>query len=204
MKKKIVLVVGMSLCLTMVGCSSNSKDTDNTSKNETNVEESADKAEGEAEKEEESKKEEENKSEEQIYNMGDNIEFKDWGIVVTNMQIVESIAADYGVFEPNEEGNKYAQVFVTVTNNGKEADSFLPIVGYGDDINAKMIYGDGYEFSATNLLGYNADLHSTSINPLSSKEGEIAFEIPESVANASDEMFIQFKSGNDTVKVKIR
>lgn len=198
MKKKILLAVGISLCLTMVGCSSNEKSTKNASENKTEIEECTD------EVEDESKNEEEIKSEELIYNIGDSIELKDWRIVVTNMQIVESIAADYGAFNPNEEGNKYAQVFVTVTNNGKEADSFLPIVGYGDDINVKMIYGDGYEFTATNLLGYDAELHDSMINPLSSKDGEIAFEIPESVANASDEMFIQFKSGNDTVKVKIR
>ncbi len=198
MKKKILLAVGISLCLTMVGCSSNEKSTNNASENKTEIEESTD------EVEDESKNEEEIKSEELIYNIGDSIELKDWGIVVTNMQIVESIAADYGAFNPNEEENKYAQVFVTVTNNGKEADSFLPIVGYGDDINVKMIYGDGYEFTATNLLGYDAELHDSMINPLSSKDGEIAFEIPESVASATDEMFIQFKSGNDAVKVKIR
>lgn len=198
MKKKVLLAVGISLCLLTVGCSSNEKNADNSSENKTEIEESK------KEVEDESKNEEKNKPEEQVYNIGDSIELNDWGIVVTNMQVVESISASYGSFSPKDAGNRYAQIFVTVTNNGKEADNFLPSYGYGDDVNAKILYGDGYEFTATNLLGYDAELHDSMINPLSSKEGEIAFEIPESVANASDEMFIQFKSGNDTVKVKIR
>lgn len=129
---------------------------------------------------------------------------KDWEISVTSMQIVDSIAADYGQFSPDEEGSEYVQVFVTVNNNGKEADSFLPSFGIGDDVYAKMFYGDGYEFSASNLLAYSNDLHDSTIIPLSSKTGEIAFAVPELVATSADELLIQFNSGNDDVKFKLR
>ena len=104
----------------------------------------------------------------------------------------------------NEEGNKFIQVFVTVNNDGKQADRFLPSYSIGDDVNAKILYSDGYEFTATNLLGYSNDLHDSTINPLSSQTGEIAFEIPSTVAESTDELLIQFSSGNDTLKFKVR
>lgn len=139
-----------------------------------------------------------------LCNIGDTVKLKDWEISVTNMKIVKSIQADYGVFSPEEEDNKYVRVYAKIKNIGKEADRFCPSYGYGDDVNVKVLYGDGYEFVATNLLGYKKDLHDKTINPLSSKNGELAFEIPNNVANSKDELFIQFKSGDDSVKFKIR
>lgn len=48
---------------------------------------------------------------------------------------------------------KDQNVFVTATNNGKQAKRFLPTVGLRDDVKAKVVFGDGYEFVGTNLLG---------------------------------------------------
>lgn len=211
MKKRVMVFAVMFMCLSVVSACSggNSKTTDNNSA-DTTMEKDV-KAENEsdvakqASQTETAENNELNASEEDaVYNIGDSITLKDWEISVTSVQIVDSIAADYGQFSPNEEGNKYIQVFVTVNNNGKQADSFLPSFGMGDDVTAKVLYGDGYEFSASNLLGYSNEMHDSSINPLSSKSGEIAFDVPESVATSTDELIIEFISGNDTVKFKIR
>ena len=143
-------------------------------------------------------------SQETIYNIGESATLKDWEISVTDMKIVKSIAASYGSFSPNEKGNKYVQVFVTATNNGKQSERFLPTVGIGDDVNAKIFFGDGYEFSGTNLLGYDNDMHDSTVNPLSSQTGEIVFEVPKAVHKSKDELQIHFTAGNDIVKFKIR
>ncbi|MEZ3494759.1 MAG: DUF4352 domain-containing protein, partial [Lachnospiraceae bacterium] len=111
------------------------------------------------------------------YALGNSADLKDWSINVTDVKIVDSIAGSLGSFSPKEEGNTYVQVFVTVENTGKTADSFLPSFCIGDDVNAKVLYSDGYEFTASNLLGYTNDLHDSTINPLSSKTGEIVYEI---------------------------
>ncbi|MCI9447481.1 MAG: DUF4352 domain-containing protein [Lachnospiraceae bacterium] len=153
---------------------------------------------------EEADNEEEEQKEETVYNIGETAALNDWEITVTDMKIAESIAADYGSFSPNDEGNKYVQVFVTATNNGKQAEDFLPIVGMGDDVNAKVVFGDGYEFVSTNLLGYGNDMHGSKVNPLSSQSGEIAFEVPEAVHASEDELQIHFLAGNDVIKFKIR
>lgn len=154
--------------------------------------------------EDEAESQDEEQGEETVYNIGETATLNDWEITVTDMKIVESIAADYGSFTPNDEGNKYVQVFVTAKNNGKEAKDFLPIIGMGDDVNAKVVFGDGYEFVATNLLGYGNDMHGSKVNPLSSQSGEIAFEVPEAVHASEDELQIHFLSGNSVLKFKIR
>ena len=117
--------------------------------------------------------------------------------------MVDSIPDEYGTFSPDA-GNKYLVVSISVTNNGKTADTFLPSFGMGDDVQAKLLYGDGYEFSSTQLLGYSKSLHDQTLNPLSTKEGDIAFEIPDSVASATDEIVLQFKAGNNSLNIKVR
>ena len=138
------------------------------------------------------------------YNIGDAAVLKDWKITISNMQIQDSIDSDYGTFKPNDEGNKYLLISATAENTGKQAGKFMPSVGFGDDVGTKLLFGDGYEFTATNLLGYSNDMHDSTVNPLSSQSGEIAFEVPASVSDSSDPIFIQFSSGNDFVKIRVR
>lgn len=226
MKRKIVTLLLMcALSVNFSACGNNNTDSsaksetsENQNEDATNADESSEpenpeseesqedadnaKPEGEdAAPEEEPKPEE---SPETIYNIGDSALLKDWNINVTDAQTVDSISSGYIVFSPKEEGNKFLQVYVTVENKGKQADNFLPSFGLRDDVSAKVLYSDGYEFSATNLLGYDNELHDSSINPLSSQTGEIAFEIPSTVADSADELLIEFSSGNDKIKFKIR
>ena len=201
MKKKLLaILLAGALSASFIACGNGNKDTDtkpetSESSTESTTDEDSELTENESQPEE---------SPETIYETGNSASLKDWTINVTDAQIVDSIAADYGSFEPKEEGNKFIQVFVTVNNDGKQADRFLPSYSIGDDVNAKILYSDGYEFTATNLLGYSNDLHDSTINTLSSQTGEIAFEIPSTVAESTDELLIQFSSGNDTLKFKVR
>ena len=184
------------------GTASSSKGED-TQKETTEADQEKEDAESEAPEEtEEESAESEEEAEETIYNIGDSASLKDWEISVTDMQIVESISAAYGSFSPDE--GKYIQVFVTVVNNGKQADSFLPSIGMGDDVGAKIFFGDGYEFSSTYLLGYENEMHDSTLNPLSSKSGEIIFKVPEAVSDSEDELLMHFISGSDTLVFKIR
>ena len=216
MKKKVLILLCAVACLSVTACGE-SKGSSTEAKNDTQVAQESSANTQEVETEEQKENENSGQSAIQepeaqetptqdtvIYNIGDSAQLKDWQVAVTDFKIVESIAEDYGEFRPDTEGNRYAQVFVTATNNGKQLMNFLPSFGYGDDVSAKLLYGDGYEFSATNLMGYSNEMHDASINPLSSQSGEIAFEIPESVVNSTDEILIQFSSGNDKIQFKVR
>ena len=208
MKKKLLVVFGVLLAFSIAACGGNSDaaNKENASVEAENTEEApADDAETSEITDDSVETETESaEAEEVVYNIGEVAQLKDWEITITDIQIVDSIAADYGSFNPNEEGNKYVQVFATVENKGKQAGSFLPSFGFGDDVSAKLLFGDGYEFVASQLLGYSNDLHDSTVNPLSSQTGEIAFEIPETVASSTDELIISFISGNDVVNFKLR
>lgn len=139
-----------------------------------------------------------------VLSIGDEGSLKDWTIIVTNAEVTDSIKEnDYYGFSP-EEGNKYLAIDITATNNGKNAATFLPSYGLGDDISAKVLYQGDYEFSATNLLGYSKSIFDTSINPLSTKSGMVAFELPDSVASADEELILVISAGKTNLQFKVR
>lgn len=204
MKKNKFILVGLLITLpfTIIACENNitEKISSEISKQSSTINENI-----KSEKEDKSKQKKKKKSKKEApLKMGKSGTLKDWEISVTDMQIVDAVSDDLMNFAPDEDGDKYAQVFVTVNNSGKNAGTFLPSYGLGDAVGAKIIYGDGYEFSSTILLGYKNELHDSTINPLSSKTGEIVFSIPDLVANETDEMILEFSSGNKTLKFKIR
>lgn len=136
--------------------------------------------------------------------LGESGTLVDWEITVTNMDLLDSIANTYGSFNADA-GNKFLVVSITVKNNGKTADSFLPSFSFGDDVIAKILYSDGYEFSATQLLAYDKDLHDKTLNPLSSADGEIAFQVPDVVSDSIDEaLILHFSSGKNNLDFKLR
>ena len=135
--------------------------------------------------------------------MGQTATIDCWDITVSQMQILDAVSNGYGQFEPGE-GNKYLLISLSAANNGKESASFLPSFSMSDDITAKLIYGDGYEFDQTNLIGYDRSMLDCVINPLSSAEGDIAFEIPNTVAESTDKMILEFSCGNDKLDFVLR
>lgn len=139
-----------------------------------------------------------------FYKIGDSAVLKDWTITITDAKIVDSISLNYGSYSPEEDGDKYLQLFVSVENNGKQSAQFLPPISVGNSVSTKLIYNNEYEFSSTNLLGYQNDLHTSTVNPLSSRTGEIIFEVSPAVAEGTEELFVEFISGTNSIKIKIR
>lgn len=197
MKKTKLIVVTAAVSCVLMACAESSTPTTTTSASTEAVTESI----AETTAEESTDVEKETASE--TVPMGQTAPLNNWNITVSNMKILESIDDGYGSFIPDE-GNKYLLVTATAENTGKEADTFLPSFGLNDDVSAKVLYGDGYEFSLTQLLGYSKDLINSTINPLSSKEGDIAFELPNSVADSTEPLIIEFSSGNNNVDFALR
>jgi hypothetical protein len=196
MKKKLLLPVLFAVVLSASACGSKtsapkteSTTTETTVAETTTIEETTTVPETEAAS--------------QTIPMGQATKMGEWNITVNNMQIVENIPDGYGKFTPDA-GNKYLLVTMSVSNEGKQANSFLPSFSMGDNIDAKIVYGDGYEFTKTNLLGYSKSLLDSTINPLSSKDGDIAFVIPDSVASATDPIVLEISNGNEKFNFALR
>ena len=139
-----------------------------------------------------------------VVDIGTKSSLGDWNITIDSFEWTDSIAADYaGSFKPDD-GNQFAVVHTTVYNAGKSADIFLPSYSSGADVKTKVLYGDGYEFSSSSLLGYSRDLHDTHVNPLSTTSGVIVFEIPNSVVDDSGDLFIEFSASDCAVRYQLR
>ena len=137
--------------------------------------------------------------------MGNEATLGDWSITVTSIEFRSEVQDSIGfrTFTPDE-GNQYAVVSVNVTNNGTSADSFLPSYGFHDDVSASIVYDENYQYSSSLLLAHRDDIHNTTLNPLTSKSGFIAFQLPNSVINSEESLKVIFSAGGDDVKWKLR
>lgn len=142
--------------------------------------------------------------ENELLGLNEESTLKDWSITVTNVEFLDKIPqSQYTSFQAKE-GNKYFKINCTVTNNGTDSNTFLPSVTLGSSVTAKVLYQNDYEYSPSNLLGNQDDLHDTTLNPLSSKEGIIVFEIPDSVVSSDEELILVLKAGRNEIKYKVR
>lgn len=213
MKKKLLVITSFAVMVTLVGCSSSTSQ-DNSAEIESlksqieslqaendELKESLETSEADTESE---TSEAQDSSSDTVLALNEEAILGDWAITVTNVEVTDYIKEnDYLGFTP-EDGNKYLTVEISVTNNGKNAARFLPSFGMGDDIAAKILYQNDYEFSASNLLGYSNELHDSTINPLSSKTGVVAFEIPDTVASSEDELLLVISAGRNNLQIKVR
>lgn len=197
MKKKLFVPVLCAVALSATACGSNAS----SEKAETTTTEATTAAETTTAEETTTAPETEAAAE--TVPIGQAAKIGEWSVTVSNMQILDNIADGYGSFSPDA-GNKFLLVTMTVSNEGKQADSFLPSFSMGEDTSAKVMYGDGYEFTQTNLLGYSKSMIDSTINPLSSKEGDIAFEIPDSVASATDPIILEISGGKEKINFSLR
>lgn len=139
-----------------------------------------------------------------LHALNEECTLNDWSITASKMEIMDKIdSGNFMSFTP-EGGNKYLVIDLSFSNNGTSAQSFLPTFAMGDAISAKVIYQGSYEFTALNLLGYDKDIHDTTVNPLSSKNGVVAFEIPDKVADSEEELILDISAGSDELKIKLR
>ena len=124
----------------------------------------------------------------------------DWKIKVTKISVKKKIENDtYRVYKPDK-GESFIVVNLSVKNNGKEETTFLPRIGYKDQmISAKLIYKDEYEYMPIQLLSYDKDIVEKKVKPLATKKGIIVFEVPNKVAKKIKS--IQFKIGLQNEKL---
>lgn len=141
---------------------------------------------------------------EKLININEEGSIGDWTVIITNVEITDKISENSVVGFKPADGNKYLKIDCTVTNNGTDAHTFLPVVATKNDTSAKILYQSEFEYSASTLLGSSNDIHSTGVNPLSTKSGIVVFEIPDSVAESSEELILVISAGNDKIKFKVR
>lgn len=134
--------------------------------------------------------------------VGDTVMLGDWEITLLGCEITEKVSVNQYLSFKADDGNKYVIVTLTVKNTATTADSFLPSFSMGNDVSAKLLYQGEYEFSASNLLGHSDELHDKTLNPLSTAEGLIAFEVADEAA-VLEELELELSQGKESVTYRL-
>lgn len=139
------------------------------------------------------------------YALGETATLGDWSITASACDFKDKIvdSSGYGEFTPDE-GNKFIAITAAITNNGKQSGTFLPSFATNEDVTAIINYNDGYEYQLTNLIGLDTTLVDATMNPLTSKEGIIAFEAPNSVITGTESLVLTFSSGEQSASFSLR
>lgn len=122
----------------------------------------------------------------------------DWKIGANKASVKKKIInGKYHYFEAKK-GNTFVIVSLSVRNNGKKAETFLPRVGYENTmIQAILYYKDEYEYLPSELISYDKDLCGTSVQPLNTEKGIIAFEVPKKVAKSKKKLKLKIGTKNE-------
>lgn len=189
--KKTLLLLGACLCLTITGCSAK-----NLSKTVKNVAENIPSSSDDATPTPAVSATPAPKA--KSLKLGQKGTTGDWKISVKKAEKKAQIKnGAYRVFKP-QKGDQFICITATVRNNGKKKETFLPKIGYkGKMLTATLYFKDKYEYQPLELFSYDKDLVSTSVNPLSSKSGIIAFEVPKKVAKSKKTLTLKIGTESD-------
>lgn len=200
MKKAVSIIVLLCLLLSMAACANLYAPISNQTPSSSTPTSTGAASEPEAETETEPPAQTEDDT---ALHVGDTVELEHWSVTLDNFELVTKIDGDYySSFYPKD-GSKYGVVSLTATNNGTTADTFLPSFSLGDDVRCLILSGE-YEFSASNLLGHSDDMHDTTMNPLMSSSGIIAFEIPDSIAESEAPLLFAISCDDTYVSFALR
>ncbi len=137
--------------------------------------------------------------------LGDKMTLADWTITAKKASVQKKIKnGKYQYFQPKK-GNTFIVVSLSVRNEGKQAEDFLPRIGYEDKMTSvTLFYKDGYEYKPTELIAYDKDLTTRKVQPLSTEKGVVAFEVPKEVGKAKKDLKLMFKSQGQTASYTMK
>lgn len=129
----------------------------------------------------------------------------DWKFTVKKCSVKKKIKnGTYRYFEASK-GEKFMIFKISVRNNGKKENTFLPRVGYENTtVMATLYYKDKYEYQPTQLLSYDKDIVTKKIQPLSTKNGVIAFKVPNKVAKGKKQVKLRLGTTKEYVEYKLK
>lgn len=131
---------------------------------------------------------------------GESIILGGWEITFRSAETIPAVEDDLRRYEPKN-GNVYLQAFFTITNRTPERESFMPLVNY--DGKAPIIYlldAAGEEvYVSEEILTYSNCLNNKGVDPETSEDGELFFQLSEDVAQNREDLYIVIVLGNQMV-----
>ncbi len=143
--------------------------------------------------------------EEPVLSLGEKSSVGDWKINVKKASVKQKIKnGSYRYFEPGK-GNSFLVISMSTENKGSKAATFLPRFGTKDKaVVATLYYQNEYEYSATELIGYDKDLTTKSIQPLTKENGVIVFEVPKKTVKSKKDLTLKFSVGDESITYSLK
>ena len=137
---------------------------------------------------------------EQVLSTGKKGTVGNWKITIKKAEIKKKIQnGEYRYFKPSN-GKRFITISLSVRNTGKKNEEFLPRFGYEDKmIQATLITKKKEEYKPTELLSYNKDLVTRTIQSRSTEKGIITFEVPKKVANQKKKLKLKIGTSKDYI-----
>lgn len=131
-----------------------------------------------------------------IMEPGQPVQFAGWEITYRSARIVSEFEYGMYVFSADE-GKQCVLADLTVTNRGLDSDTFLPVVYYPNEDPTLYVTDPGKEnrYDCVDVMLYSPCLNE----PGNSKEGELVFQIPDSLAQSGDPLYIAATMGSQVV-----
>ena len=101
------------------------------------------------------------------------------------------------------ENCQYAILDLTVKNLGKEMDTFLPIISFGDDVELHLICGE-YVYTRSVVFLSDEDIFAELLNPLAQASGIVPFEVPQEIIESDVEIFLEITADGEKAAIPIR
>ena len=102
-----------------------------------------------------------------------------------------------------DEGDKLVVVNLTVRNMDTSLQTFLPFVSFNRDTRAMMTYRNDFEFRPISFRNDPESIQNAPMNPLSSRTGDIVFQVADSLAFSNELTFV-ITMGDEKIEFALR
>lgn len=137
--------------------------------------------------------------------IGETATIEGWEITVTSVEYVSELKAETeNMMGSNTiaagEGKQFVIVNAQLKNIAEDLKMFLPDTPYSDHTKETLIYDEKYEYSGYSTVSalnvYNSLVHTT-VSPLETKTGYIAFDVPNEVVESEKPLQLKIEQKKD-------
>lgn len=124
-----------------------------------------------------------------------------WEVTYHSSQISKSFESGLSKYEASE-GCQLVRASFTIKNVGLQKESFMSYSLPGTRVNIQVGIADaGFEnyFEPAEIWAYSASLNNTSLEPGETEDGELIFEVPDSLIESPDGLYIVLLNGYQMV-----
>ncbi len=131
---------------------------------------------------------------------GESIMLGGWEITYHSAETTALVEGDLSQSKPKE-GNLFVQAFFTITNHTPERENFMPLINYdGKSPEVYLLDAASEEvYVSEDILTYRNGLCNKGVDPETSADGELFFQLPEDAAENRENLYIVIVLGNQMV-----